>query len=114
MERAKKILILNRVVKEHLTGKSRFEDCLKENKGMSPFYNWNRMFQTEGIGSTKLLGPQHVSGIAGGPEMVSMSKCIWQKSVLHLMRKVGHVVCGLESLERISERDLEQWTSANI
>jgi len=46
--------------------------------------------------------------------MVSMSKCVWQKSVLHLMRKGGHGVCGLESLKRISERDLEQWTSANI
>ena len=46
--------------------------------------------------------------------MVSMSKCVWQKSVLHLMSKGGHVVYGLESLKRISERDLEQWTSANI
>lgn len=49
MERARNFLILNRVVKEHLTGKSRFEGCLKENKGVSPFYNWNRMFQREGI-----------------------------------------------------------------
>ena len=54
------------------------------------------------------------SGIAGGPELVSMSKCVWQKSVLHLMRKGGVVICGLESLKRISERDLEQCTSANI
>lgn len=49
MEKARKVLILNRVVKEHLTGKSGFEYCLKENKGTSPFYNWNRMFQIEGI-----------------------------------------------------------------
>ena len=31
--------------------------------------------------------------------MVSMSKCVWQKSVLHLMSKGGHVVYGLESLK---------------
>lgn len=50
------------------------------------------------------------SEIARGPERLSMSKCVWQNSVMHFMRKGAHVVCGLESLERMSERDrdLEQ------
>ena len=59
MERARKTLILNRVVKEGSQENQGLRNVLKEIREQAPFYNWDRMFQAEGIGSAKALGQEH-------------------------------------------------------
>lgn len=44
------------MVKECLTEKSRFEECVKGDKGTRPS---DRVFKAEGIGSTKAMKQKH-------------------------------------------------------
>lgn len=54
--------------------------------------------------------------IVGEPKSLSPSKCVWQKVVVHFIRKGDcTMICGLTSLENMNEREAwKKWIGAKL